>query len=137
MYVCNYPTIPAKQYQPQPFFHDNLHTIMEDILVILQKVFLKNVRVSFIKNYMPHALWIYQFSSFSFWKFHWLTLISNWRKSSKPCCHSKPLITQRRYGHQQRTQKYVYLEYIYIYIHIYIYKKNDLVSSSLVRKSAR
>ena len=27
--------------------------------------------------------------------------------------------------------------YIYIYTYIYIYKKNDLVSSSLVRKSAR
>ena len=31
---------------------------------------------------------------------------------------------------------YIYI-YIYIYTYIYIYKKNDLVSSSLVRKSAR
>ena len=39
-----------------------------------------------------------------FLKFYWLTLIPNWRNSSKQCCHSKSLITQRPYGHQQRRQ---------------------------------
>ena len=32
---------------------------------------------------------------------------------------------------------YIYNMYIYINIYIYIYKNNDVVSSNLVRKSAR
>ena len=33
---------------------------MEGILGKLQKIFLKSVRLSFLKNYVPHTLWIYQ-----------------------------------------------------------------------------
>ena len=31
MYVCHYPTISAKKYQPGTFFHKNLQNIIEDL----------------------------------------------------------------------------------------------------------
>ena len=46
------------------------------------------------------TLWTNMCYMFSFWKFCWLTLIVNWEKGSKPCCHCKttmPLNTNK--GH--------------------------------------
>ena len=47
MYVCSYPAIPI--VPTLIFFCDSLQKIMEDLLVKLQKVFLKNV-FSFLKH---------------------------------------------------------------------------------------
>ena len=59
----------------------------------LWKTYLSSCKKSFYKMFFPalkiscHRL--YKFTSFSFWKFCWLTLIANWKKRSKPCCHCK------------------------------------------------
>ena len=37
MYVCGYPTIPAKKYPPWTFFLENLQKIMEDLHLFTKK----------------------------------------------------------------------------------------------------
>ena len=82
MFPITRPSLLDSQY----YFRVNLHTIMEDILVKVQKIFLKNVRLNFLKIMCQIH---YKFIKL--------------KESSKPRCHSKPFITQCPYGHQQRT----------------------------------
>ena len=49
MFAITQPSL-LNSTNPNLFFCDNLHTIMEDIFVKLQKIFLKNVCLSFLKN---------------------------------------------------------------------------------------
>ena len=36
-YVCGYPTVPAKKYQPETFFRENLQKIIEDLYLFTEK----------------------------------------------------------------------------------------------------
>ena len=37
MYVCSYPTIPPKKYQPYAFFRKNLQIIKADLYLLTEK----------------------------------------------------------------------------------------------------
>ena len=135
--------------QPSPLNSINPNLYFAMICTQLWKIYLSNCKKYFYKIIVSAFLKInshmhHEFiSRFSFWKFHWQRLISNWRKSSKPCGNSKPLITQCPYGHQWRTLTlflYIDLRNVYMcescflksfmflqvqeglpFVHIYIY----------------
>ena len=117
----------------RPFLQNstNPNLFFAIICTQLWKIYSSNCKKPFYKIIVSAFLKInchmhYEFiSSFSFWKFHWLTLISNWNhiQNYVPRKHPRWKLVENYYiDCTSNSPLYtVQLIYIHIYIHIHIY----------------